>query len=303
MERKWSEAVGQLAAASAYTIFGVNIVICKDIANYGELSPILQFTLRAASASILFWLCSLLIPKERIEKKDFLPLIIASLIGLFIPQVTFLAAMPLTTSIDSAILGSFTPIMTMFVAAIFLKEPISFKKVVGVLLSFSGLILLVYNSISVRGGAETTQPLGIVYLLLNNLTFALYLGIFKPLISKYSVITFMKWMFLFAFIFSIPFSAKQLIVLNFAEIPAKILWELAFLMFFSTFVAYSLIPVAQKRIRPTLVSIYTYLQPIVATLLSISIGMDTMSWQKAAAVLLVAFGVVIINTSRRATTT
>ena len=137
-------------------------------------------------------------------------------------------------------------------------------------------------------------------IILNSLSFSLYLGIFKPLIGKYSVVTFMKWIFLFAFVVSVPFSAGEIVSLEWSAIPTIQLAELAYLVFCATFITYFLIPLGQKRIRPTLVSMYSYVQPIIAIVISICIGMDTLTWQKVLATALVFGGVVIVSYSRSA---
>ena len=135
-------------------------------------------------------------------------------------------------------------------------------------------------------------------LILNVLSFSMYLGIFKPLIAKYSVVTFMKWIFLFSALVAVPFSTKGLINTDWAGIPAIQYAELSYLIICATFISYFLIPVAQKRIRPTLISMYSYVQPIIAIAVSIAIGMDTLTWQKALATLLVFSGLIIVNYSR-----
>ena len=290
---------GHLAIGAAYTIFGLNLVFCKDIANSESISPYVLFTLRAIGASALFWLLSAFMPKERIEKGDYWKIAVASLVGLFIPQMTFLMAITMTSAIDTAIIGTLGPIFTMIFAFFFLKEPITGKKAGGVALSFAGILFLIFNSVH-AGGAAVTSPLGVVLLLLNSISFSLYLGIFRPLISKYSVVTFMKWTFLFALIVSLPVSAKGLITTNFLAIPINVRWEIGFLIFFATFVAYFLIPYSQKLIRPTLVSMYSYLQPIIAAIVSIWTGIDTLDWQKILSAILIVGGVILVSKSRAA---
>ena len=285
--------------AAAYTIFGLNLVFCKDIANSESISPYVLFTFRALGASALFWLLSLLSPKEKIDRGDLLKMAAASFVGLFVPQMTFLIAMTMTSAIDTAIIGTLGPIFTMIFAFIFLKEPITGKKAGGVALSFAGIIFLIFNSIH-QGGAATTSPAGVLLLLVNSLSFSLYLGLFRPLISKYSVVTFMKWCFLFSLLLSLPISLKGLIITDYASIPVQVRWEIGYLVFFATFVAYFLMPYGQKWIRPTLVSMYSYLQPIVTTIVSIWVGLDSLSWQKILASALVVGGVILVSRSRSA---
>jgi len=291
---------GHLACAGAYVIFGLNIVMCKDIANSDTITPTLLFTLRAAGATALFWLLSAFMPRERVARRDVWRIVAASLLGLFVPQMTFLVAITMTTSIDVSILSSFSPIMTMFIAALFLHEPITLQKAGGVAMSFAGVLLLIFNSFHAAGGVEQSQPLGVVLILLNCLSFALYLGAFRPLIARYSVVTFMKWSFLVSLLVSLPFSAADLVALRWSTLPASVAWEVAYVIFFATFVAYFLIPYGQKRIRPTLVSMYSYIQPMLAAVVSICIGQDTLTWQKFAAALLVFGGVAVVNRSRSA---
>ena len=288
---------GHLAVAATYTIFGLNLIFCKDIANSALVPPIVLFTLRAAGASALFLLISLFLPRERVAGGDIWKIALASFIGLFVPQTTFLAAITMATPLDTGIIGTLGPIFTMFFAFLFLKEPITLKKAGGVAISFAGVLFLVLNSVH-AGGAASTTPLGVVLLLLNGISFSLYLGAFRPLISRYGVVTFMKWMFLFSLLMSLPLSAKGLVTTGFGTIPAGIWWEIGFLVFFATFVAYFLIPFGQKRIRPTLVSMYTYLQPVIAAVISVWVGMDTITWQKVLSALLIVGGAVLVARSR-----
>ncbi len=294
------KSLGHISAFIAYSIFGFNIIICRDLSTLALISPMGLFCFRAIGAAALFWFVSLFLPQEKVEKSDFPKIFLASMLGLFLTQVSFLKASTMTTPFDTSILTPLTPIFTMFIAAIVLKEPITLKKAGGVALSFVGVIFLVFNTVRAGGGVTETQPMGIVYMIGNCIFFALYLGAFRPLITKYSVVTFMKWMFLFSAIVAIPFDIKELASLNIATLPTKYLLELGFLILFATFIAYFLIPVGQKVLRPTVISLYGYLQPIIATVMGIVTGMDRLTWQKVLAAALVFTGVILVNRSRAA---
>ena len=77
-------------------------------------------------------------------------------------------------------------------------------------------------------------------------------------------------------------------------------WEIGYLIVFATFIAYYLIPYGQKLIRPTLVSMYNYLSPIIATVVSIWTGLDHLTWQKVAAATAIVGGVILVSRSRAA---
>ena len=291
--------VGHLACFTAYAIFGVNIVVCKDLTSGGAISPLAIFTIRSLGAGALFWLLSLFTPQEKVDKRDYLKILAASFLGFFLTQLTFLKAIPDITPMHCSIISALTPIYTMFIAAVVLKEPITLKKGGGVLLSLCGILFLIMNNAH-SGGAAESKLQGILLMILNGLSFALYLGIFRPVIIKYSVVTFMKWIFLFSVMMSLPFSFREVFSFNWIHIPKVQLLELGFLVLLATFVCYFLIPVGQKRIRPTLVSMYSYVQPIIATVISICIGMDTVIWQKVLAAAMVFAGVFVVSRSRAA---
>lgn len=290
---------GHLACFTAYLIFGLNIVVCKDLTSSSDISPLALFTFRSIGAGSLFWIISLFRPKERVERRDLPKIFAASVLGFFFAQMSFLVAISRITPMDCSIVASLSPLYTMFIAAYVLKEPLSAQKIGGVVLSLCGVIYLILNSTTASSGVVQTTPLGVLLIVVNSLCFSLYLGIFKPIIGKYSVITFMKWIFLFSSIMSLPFTFGEIAKINFAELSVSYLAELAFLIVCATFVTYFLIPIGQKLLRPTLVSMYTYVQPIVAIVVSIYVGMDTLTLPKVLAAVTVFAGVIIVSRSRQ----
>lgn len=293
-----SKLVGHAACFTAYAIFGVNIIVCKNLTAGGEISPIAIFCLRSVGAGALFWLISLLMPRERVARKDYPGIFMASLLGFFLTQVSFLMAIPDVSPTVCSIMSSLSPIYTMLIAAVAIREPITLKKAGGVLLSFAGIVYLIMSGGDGVGAGGSSQPAGVALMVVNALAFSLYLGAFRPLIERYSVVTFMKWIFLFSTAMSLPLAWRELAMADYGSLRGGFLWELAFLVFFATFVTYFLIPVGQKRIRPTLVSMYSYAQPIIAIAISIAAGMESLTFGKALAALTVFAGVFVVSRSR-----
>ena len=290
--------LGHLACFIAYTIFGINIIVCKDLTTSQLLSPVALFCLRSLGAGLLFWLIGSFLPKEKVDRKDYLKIFMAAVLGFFLTQMTFLIAIPSITPMDCSIVTSLSPIYTMFIAYFALREPITLRKAGGVALSFCGIVYLILNSATGADTAVQTSVWGLLLMIATSLCFSLYLGLFKPTICKYSVITFMKWIFLFSTLMALPLAVGEIVMFDYS-VPDNVYWtELAFLIICSTFITYFLIPFGQKRIRPTLVSMYSYVQPIVAIAVSICVGMDTLSWQKVLAAATVFGGVVLVTYSR-----
>lgn len=293
---KNSALAGNLACFTAYAIFGFNIISCKSIANDGHITPMALFCLRSFGATALFWLWSLFTdPRDQVARKDLWKVALASFLGLFLTQVSFLFAIKQTTAIDVSILSSLTPIMTLIISAIVIKERITWSGVTGIVLSLVGVLILIFNCVNIRSGAASTSVWGIVLMMVNTLCFASYVGIFKPLIQKYSVVTFMKWMFLFSSLMALPFSFSAFAASDLSAVPADVMGQVLYVVVFATFVAYFLIPIGQKRLRPVVVCMYTYVQPVIAMVIALAMGLDTLNALKIVATVLVFVGVGLVN--------
>jgi len=186
----------------------------------------------------------------------------------------------------------------MIFAAFLLKEPITMLKVSGVLVGASGAILLVYTG----HHASTTHASNLAGNLMvfgSSVIYAFYLVFTKPLTLRYSPITMMKWMFLYASIFVAPFYYRQVLsapVYIHPEMTAVL--QMIYTLCFATFLAYLLIPMAQQRIRPTTISMYNNFQPLVASIVAVSIGMDHFSVIKGLSALLIFAGVYLVTRSK-----
>ena len=283
-QERQSSLIGNLACLAAYAIFGFNIISCKSIALDGNVTPMALFCLRSFGATALFWLWSLFTAPH-----------VASFLGLFMTQLAFLFAITKTTAIDASIMSTLSPIMTLVISAIVIKERITWSGVAGIALSLVGVLILIYNCVSIRSGADSTSIWGILGMLVNALCFATYVGVFKPVIRKYSVVTFMKWMFLFSSLMALPFSVGAFRASDLAAVPMDVVWQILYVVVFATFVAYFLIPIGQKRLRPVVVCMYTYVQPVIAMVIALILGLDHLTALKVVASLLVFVGVGLVN--------
>ena len=60
-----------------------------------------------------------------------------------------------------------------------------------------------------------------------------------------------------------------------------------------------LIPVAQRRVDPTVIAMYNYLQPIVAVVFSVLAGLAVLNGKNVIATLLVFVGVWLVNREKK----
>ena len=285
---------GHLALLLANLIFGLNNPISRTL-----IPDIIDsFTItffRISGAAVLFWVASLFVKKEKIPPKDILKLFFASLFAIVINQFFFLKGLSLSSPIDASLVITLLPIFTMLLAAVIIKEPITWLKVIGVLVGASGALILILNSSS-NGSSGNFR--GNLIILVSTLSFAFYLAMFKEVVSKYSPISVMKWMFLFATLVSLPFCYKPLTETDFSTFDVTVYLRISYVVILATFVAYIFLPIGQKTLRPTTLSMYNYVQPIVASLVTVAIGMDHFSYVNVVSAILVFSGVYVVTQSK-----
>jgi drug/metabolite transporter (DMT)-like permease len=286
---------GHIALFAANIIFGINNPISRTLMPE-ILSPYSLTFFRLAGGMLLFWTASLFVKKEKVPAKDILLLFFASLFALTLNQLPFFVGLSMTSPIDASIVVTMLPILTMILAAMILKEPITLMKAVGVLVGASGALLIVFNNHTVHVGKSNFWGNVIVFGAVAS--FAVYLTVFKNLITRYSPITIMKWMFLFGTIVGLPFCYKPLMQTDFSLLSSGTYWRIAYMVLFATFIGYLLLPIGQKVLRPTTLSMYNYIQPIMASLVAVFIGIDTFGYEQALAGILVFSGVYIVTQSK-----
>ncbi len=284
----------------ANVMWGLMSPIVKLVLASGVIAPFLLVDFRMAGAAALFWITSLFMPKERVPLPDILRLFGAGMLGVFFNQGCFIVGVSLTTPGEASLVTTTMPMWVMLLAWIILHEPISMKKAGGIILGACGAIILVLGNVGNNSGLAGAEnpPLGDLIVLLAQMSYALYLTLYRNFIRKYSLVTIMKWMFLSASVVSLPFSVKMLISTEWTAISVSEWWGIAAVVIGATYVAYIFVMVGQKNLRPTIVGMYNYIQPIVATGVGIWLGLDRLSFIKAVAVILIFSGVWLVTVSR-----
>lgn len=225
-----------------------------------------------------------------------LKIFFASLFALVFNQGVYIFGLSLTSPVDASIVTTTLPIVTMIVAAIYLKEPITNKKVLGIFVGAMGALILIISSQATDNGGGNI--IGDLLCLLAQISFSIYLTVFKGLSQRYSAITINKWMFVYASICYIPFSYHDISTIQWNTISTISIIEVLYVVIGGSFIAYLCIMSAQKILRPTVVSMYNYMQPIVATIAAIIMGVGSFGWQKGIAIALVFLGVYIVTQSK-----
>ena len=289
---------GHAAVILANVIFGLGVPITKYL--LGEwVTPMVYMVLRCIGAALIFWAIAAFLPKEKVERKDLIVIMLGGLTGFVISQTLTAWSLNYTSPVYYSLIATLVPIGTMLLAAVFLKEGITGIKLLGVCLGIAGAALLVLVKWQTEAGSN--DLLGIFLALMSLLTWVIYLIITSKVSAKYSAVTQMKWTFLISTIAVLPFAWNEfgqtkLFSGGYGFSDGLMgIGGMTFIVIFATVLGYFMIPYAMKYLRATTVSIYTNLQPIVASLVAIAIGQDIFTWDKPVAAVMVLLGAYLVT--------
>lgn len=282
-----------LAAIGATTIYGINHTVAKGVMpNY--VQPFGFILLRVSGAALLFWLISLFGPKEKIDKKDWVRIVVCALLGMVINMLSFFKGLQLSTPINSAVLVTITPIFVVVLSAFFLKERITLNKGLGVFLGFVGAIGLILFGAEVRQDAPNI-PLGNFLFVINATAYGAYLIVVKKLIEKYHPFTLMKWLFTIALIINLPITLPDVLAMDWASIPLWAYGSIAFVVIGTTFLTYLFNVFALTQLKASTIGAFMYMQPLVGILFALSTGKDHLTLIKLVATAFVLVGVYLAS--------
>ena len=278
-----------IAALAATTIYGLNHTIAKVVMpNYIEGFGFIQ--LRLMGAGLIFFIISFFIPNEKIDSSDYLRLFFAALLGMCINMLMFFKGLQLSTPINSSVIITLTPIMVLLLSYVFLKEKIGFIKLSGILMGFTGALVLIIYGKKIAANAPNIM-LGNIMFLINASAFAGYLVLSKPLTEKYHTITLMKWMFMIGIILSFPVTYIEFKEVEWTALPFFAIWRMGFVVIGTTFLTYMLNMYALKSLPASTIGAFIYIQPLIAIFYAIITGNDSLDLIKFIAIILVFSGV------------
>lgn len=296
---------GHVSLFAASLIWGINSLVSKNtICRLAEVNthdfavdPFTHSLMRWVGGMILFWIVSFFVPGEPIRRKDWWKLFVASLCAVVVNQLAMVLGLLNTSPINITLMASLTPIFTMIFAAIILHEPLTGKKVFGVSLGATGAVILVFAGQTIGGlhGSLGGDMMGFLAMI----AFVLYLTLFSDIIERYSAITLMKWMFTLSTLVGIPLCVPFAAQVDYSALSADFWWQMSFVIVGATFLGYLLMPIGQKTLRPTLVSMYHYVQPGITAVLVFALGMEPFNIYKLLAMFLIFVGVYFVIKSKR----
>lgn len=285
---------GHVAALSAACLFGLMSPVCKVAMGSGSIDGPTLAAMRVCGSACMFWLVSLFVRGQRVRRRDWPALIAMSLCGMGLNQFLYVTGLQHTSPTNGCVIGTSTPIVALLLSALFLHIPITVRRGVGVALACCGALVLLSGSAHGGGG----NVVGDVLCLGSQLAAACYFVFFGRLIRRYRVITLMKWLFTISAIAALPVFGAHLVYVPWHEVSLVEWLSCAYVVGIGTFVCYLLLNAGQSRLAPPVVAAYNYVQPMIAATAGILWGVDSLSWQKIVAVLLIIGGVWLVRSRR-----
>lgn len=278
--------------------YASNFTIAKQVMPE-YIQPFGFIVLRVIAASILFWISHSLFIREKVQRGDFAKMALCAVFGVAINQLMFFKGLNLTTPINGSLIMLTTPILVLLISAIVLKERITKLKVLGILLGIAGALVLIWGNSSSVAPKAPNPLLGNIFIGINAASYACYLILIKPLMAKYHPITILKWVFSFGLLYVLPFGWGEFRAIEWATFTNNIWMAVVYVLVVVTFLAYLFNAAALKVVNPSVVGTYIYLQPLLAAIIAILAGQDSITWRLVAAAALIATGVYLVSIQKK----
>ena len=283
----------------ATVMWGAMSPIAKGVLEQGVVDGLSLSVIRIGGGTLLFLLFSLL-PKRvtgdtKVQRKDLFTLFLASVIMISLNQGLFIIGIDYTTPVDTTVMCTLTPVFTLLLAAMFIGQPLTPLKVTGVVLGLTGALIMALSS--EENEIASNPLLGNTLCILAQVCAAIYYVFFLKIINKYPPFTIMKWMFLFSSLTYIPCILMFTQPIELSSLGLTSILSLLYIIIFPTFLAYLIIPFSQKMLKPTVISSYAYLQPVISASLAYFMGLALFGWNRIFATTMIFIGVYLVSYS------
>ena len=283
---------GHIALFAAQLIYALNYSIAKDLMPT-FIGPLALVFLRVIGAGILFWILSIFVKTQKVELADLKKLMWLALFGIVINQVFFIYGLSLTQPINSAIIMISNPIIVFGFTLIILKERITVLKFSGLTMAIAGALILLMFKGNFEMGSDTRK--GDLMTLINSISWAMFVVMVKPIMVKYETVTVMRWLFLFGSVYMLPIGLYDTLHTDWLAFTGQAVFATCFVVVVTTFLAYLLNIYGLRSLSPSVVSMYIYLQPFLASLFAILLGKDNLTSTKIFSGILIILGLYLVS--------
>ena len=250
------------------TVFwAANIVAGKEAVNGFGAMGLAQ--LRLAGAALLFAALFLAWrgrPELRLSGREWLVLAGVAFNGMTLNQICFINGLAWTSVAHTGLIVALGPVMVLALSCLMRLEPLTLPKFLGMLISFGGVAILTLGGAE-RGSTASWQ--GDLIVLAGSASFAYYTIQVKEIANRYDALTLNTLTFAMGSLLMIPFAARSVLHIRWANVTLAAWGGLAFMVVLGTAAAYLIYAFALTELSASRVAAFAYLQPVVAALLGV----------------------------------
>lgn len=226
------------------------------------------------------------------DKKDYLRLAGISLFGVTFNQLLFTTGLSLTTASNTSLIAVTIPIFALTAGSILGTEKLRGVKILGIVLAGIGVILLIDPR---RASFSSETTIGDLLVVLNSLSYGIYVAISKEIITRNGAMRSIMWIFIFAAIVCVPLGAYSMSAVDVAAVGSTIWLAVLYVAVIGTTIPYLLNAWALARVNPSTVAVFVYMQPVIGFLLAVVFLGEHIGPTFIAAAILVFAGVFLVT--------
>lgn len=291
-----TRTLSHLGLFAVAMIYGANYIIAKSIMGDGMITPFAFILCRCIAGAFLFWIVGALFVRESVDKADWPKMVLAGALGVAVNQLCFFSGLAITSPIHGSLIMIMTPIIIVIGSAVWLQERVGIWRIAGIIIGFVGAAVLI---ISADGGSAVSSVRGDLLILVNATSYACYLLLIKTLITKYHPLTVVRWAYTFGLLMVLPFGLRDTMGISWSAFQPHHWQAFAYVLLCTTFLAYLLNALCIKHLSPSTVGSYIYLQPLIAALLAVVLGVDRLGPMTVLAGALIFLGVYLVANAKK----
>lgn len=288
--------LSHLALFAVAVIYAANFTIAKTVMADGFIGPNAFILCRILFAFALFWVYHRLFIKEKIEKKDKMPLFWCGVFGVAINQLCFFKGLSMTSPIHASLIMTTTPILVLIIESVFTGLKLTAMKILGVALACLGALFIIISGKTIAFNQDAM--LGDIFIFINAVSYGIYLVKVRPFIGKYHPMTINKINFMYGLIVVIPFGFPGLVQVNWLDFTPNAWAAFVYVLIFTTFLAYYFNAWAMLKVKSSVVGVYIYFQPLLTTIIALMVGSDSLDFVTIFSGLSILFGVFLVSFSK-----
>ena len=219
--------------------------------------------------------------------------------GVTTNQVCFTVGLRYTSVSHAAVIVGMGPIYTLVLAVLFKLERATWRKALGMAMAFAGIgVLASENGIS----AHSPSAMGDAITMTGSIGFALYAVLGKRLAGRYDALTMAAFTHFAGALIVLPVAIHRAVALGPAEHWRAVAWTgwaaMFYMAIFGSAVAYIFYFWLLRYLEASQLSAFTYLLPVVATILGILWLGEKSSWGHATGGILALGGLYFVESGR-----